>query len=277
LSSRLRIGIIVAVVGVLLIALGTYAVIRVYNDAIGEPVAEEVVQEEVTLVPVVVASRDLSLGAVVTSGDLSIAEVPVQFVPRGALERVEDAVDKILKVDIIQGEMVLDHNLANPTDRTQDIAWVMSETHVLMAFPAGDLMSRHAIIRRGDIVDLFATITSEIETINEDGETEVTSTSLTLDTMQRINITALVADIIVNEEQVRAENGEEDGVPRRTVVVQAYLLALDPQDALIMKYLKDTGANFDMVLRAPTSTGQFNLTPVTAEYLKELYGLEILP
>ena len=95
--------------------------------------------------------------------------------------------------------------------------------------------------------------------------------------MQRVEITALVADIIVNDEQVRAEAGEDETVPRRSVNIQAYLLALDPQDALILKFLKDSGANFDLVLRAPTSTGQFNLTPVTAEYLQELYGLEILP
>jgi hypothetical protein len=46
---------------------------------------------------------------------------------------------------------------------------------------------------------------------------------------------------------------------------------------LVLKFLKDTGANFDMVLRAPTSSGQFQLTPVTAQYIRELYGLGLLP
>lgn len=276
MSSRLRVGIIVAVVGILLIALGTFAVVRLYQDAV-EPAAEEVPEVEVATTSVVVASRDLSLGTLVTSGDLTVIEVPVEFTTRGSIELVEDAVDKILKVDVIQGEMVLDHNLANPTDVTHDIAYVMSESHVLMAFPASDLISRLAIPQRGDIVDLFATISSEIETVNENGETEITTERLTLDAMQRIQITALVADIIVNEEQVRAEAGEDEEVPRKSVNIQAYLLALDPQDALILKFLKDSGAVFDIVLRAPTSTGQFNLTPVTSEYLQELYGLEILP
>ena len=277
MSSRLRIGIIVAVVGILLIALGTFAVVRVYQDAVGEPAVEEAPQEEVVKVAVLVASRDLSVGTLISAGDLTTVEVPVEFTTRGSIELVEEAVDKILKVDLIQGEMILDHNLADPTDSSHDIAWVMSETHVLMAFPASDTLSRLSLPKTGDIVDLFATITSEIETINENGEVEKTSTSLTLDAMQRINITAMVADIIVNDEQVQAEPGEEETVPRKSVNIQAYLLALDPQDALILKYLKDSGANFDIVLRAPTSTGQFNLTPVTAEYLKELYGLEILP
>jgi len=276
LSSRLRIGIIVAVVGVLLIALGAYAVVRLYQNTEG-PVVEEAPQEEIVSQTVVVASRDLALGTLITSEDVVTKEVPVEATPREYLSAVEDAVDKILKVDVVGGEILTPQNLANPTDVTHDIAYVLSETHVLMAFPATDLISRLAIVQRGDIVDIYATISSEIETINENGETEVTTTRLTLDAMQRVDITALVADIIVNEEQVRAEAGEDETVSRKSVNVQAYLLALDPQDALILKYLKDAGATFDLVVRAPTSTGQFNLTPVTAEYLQELYGLEILP
>ena len=276
MSSRLRIGIIVAVVGVLLIALGAYAVVRLYQNTEG-PVVEEAPEEEVVTQTVVVASRDLALGTLITNEDLVTKEVPVEATPREYLSSVEDAVDKILKVDVVGGEILTPQNLANPTDVTHDIAYVLSETHVLMAFPATDLISRLAIVQRGDIVDVYATISSEIETINENGETEVATTRLTLDAMQRVDITALVADIIVNEEQVRAEAGEDETVSRKSVNVQAYLLALDPQDALILKYLKDAGATFDLVMRAPTSTGQFNLTPVTSEYLQELYGLEILP
>jgi pilus assembly protein CpaB len=64
---------------------------------------------------------------------------------------------------------------------------------------------------------------------------------------------------------------------RMNTKINSYLLALSPQDALVLKHLNDTGATFDFVIRAPTSTTQFDLTPVTAEYIVELYGLEILP
>jgi hypothetical protein len=52
---------------------------------------------------------------------------------------------------------------------------------------------------------------------------------------------------------------------------------LDPQDALILKHLKDIGAIFDIVVRAPTSTVQFELDTVTDKFLVELYNLDILP
>lgn len=276
MSSRLRIGIIVAVVGLVLIVLGSVAVVRLYRSAVEAPV-EATPEAEVVTVSVVVAARDMTLGTLVTQGDLTTIEIPVEFSTRSSIETVEEAVDKILKVDVIQGEMILSHNLADPTNVTHDIAYVLSETHVLYAFPAVDLMSRYSLINRGDIVDLFATISSTIERVNDQGETETITERVTLDSMQRLNITALVADIITEDTTTRAEGGEEANYPRQNVKVYAYLLALDPQDALILKFLVDSGTNFDMVLRAPTSTGQFNLTPVTAEYLTELYGLEILP
>jgi hypothetical protein len=70
------------------------------------------------------------------------------------------------------------------------------------------------------------------------------------------------------------ENGQVTGMD---YFINAILLALNPQDALVLKHLKDTGAIFDIVLRSPTSELQFDLTPVTEQYIIEFYGLEILP
>ena len=153
----------------------------------------------------------------------------------------------------------------------------MSETHVLYAFPPPDLMSQLAIIETGDIVDVYVTMSTTIETIEEDDTRTETTETITWNGMQRLDITAMVVDIVTEEGTVRAEGEEGEEVARTRRNIRAYLLAMDPQDALILKYLKDQGAIFDLVLRAPTSTGQFNLTPITSEYLKELYGLEILP
>jgi hypothetical protein len=99
--------------------------------------------------------------------------------------------------------------------------------------------------------------------------------------MQRVGVTALVLDIIddgsfANTDQnlLMDENGQ---VTDMNYFINAILLALNPQDALVLKHLKDTGAIFDIVLRSPTSEVQFDLTPVTEQYIIEYYGLEILP
>ncbi|MCK4692508.1 MAG: hypothetical protein KAT23_02700, partial [Anaerolineales bacterium] len=56
---------------------------------------------------------------------------------------------------------------------------------------------------------------------------------------------------------------------------QAILIALSPQDALVLKHLKDAGGIIDIVLRAPTSDQLFELNPVMSEYLKDRYELVI--
>ena len=47
---------------------------------------------------------------------------------------------------------------------------------------------------------------------------------------------------------------------------EAFLLALDPQDALVLKHIIDSGGVIDIVLRAPTATVRFELSPVMADH-----------
>ena len=184
--------------------------------------------------------------------------------------------------------MVLSHNLADPTTDNKDLNYILSDEHVLMAFPATDLMSREGMVKRGDIVDIFATFDQEMEkpaaatTTDEtetDGEPETDSRTYTVDTMQRVSITAMVLEVL-EEQQAGASplgGGGDQDESEPASSIKAYLLALDPQSALVLKHLKDIGAIFDIVLRAPTSTIDHDLTPISSEYIQELYGLELLP
>lgn len=278
MSTRLRNGIIIAVVGVILIVLGVFVITRLFQttstirDQVPTPEPEAKEQ-------VVIATHDILLGTVIQAADVELVEIPVRYITRDTINDLDEVVGKFTKVDLIQGEMVLAHNIANPTEISHDISYILDENHVLMAIPAADLMSRESIIQRGDLVDLFVSIEQELETINLEGERTLETYMVTFDAMQRMNITALVVDIIQEEDggRVQADPQGEEIVHRDDIVVKAYLVALDPQDALVVKHLKDIGAIFDFVLRSPTSSVEFVLTPVTAEFLQELYGLEIIP
>jgi pilus assembly protein CpaB len=270
--------------GLALVAIGVLAsIILVRRTQDQRAVTQE--QAEVVKTDVVMVARDLFLGDALTSADLTIASVPVELAPRNVVTKVEDAVGKIIKTDLVQGEMLLSHNLADPTNSNNDLSFILSENHVLMAFPATDLMSRENMIKRGDIVDIFATFEQEVRVVGDEAVTatgepvEPKMRTFTVDTFQRVSITALVLEIIDEEGNATPLTGQqttEEAGPVETRI-RAYLLALNPQDALVLKHLKDTDAVFDIVLRNPTSDVQFELTPVTAEYIIELYGLEILP
>ncbi len=283
MSNKVKVFMIV-IVGVVLVVIGVFASILLVQrfQAAQAPVN---VEEETVKTTVVVLTRDLSLGDRIATGDVELASVPVEIAPRDALTTLDDAVGKLIKTDLIQGEMVLLHNLADPTNNIGDLSFILSDDHILMAFPAEDLMSRNSMIQRGDIVDIFATFSQEVQAVGDtpvatDENDEPVTRVFTVDTMQRISVTALVLDVVQDETASNTDANLLEGNQNSDSInanIEAYLLALSPQDALVLKHLKDTDAIFDIVLRAPTSTVQFELTPVTAEYIIELYGLEILP
>ena len=278
MNPRVRTGLLIAIVGLCVIGLGMYLALRMLNfGGAGSIAAAPPTPEAETKVLIAFAAVDVTAGKVLAAEDVTLAEIPIQYAPRDTITSVETAVGRISKTDLFQGEMILEHNLANPTGVAYDIAYILDERHVLMAMPASDLMSREAIIQRGDIVDILV---SHQETITPVGGAEPAPEpeQITFAAFQRLDITAIVVDIVQSEDTAATDAAQAAAGPRRDqVVVQAYLLALDPQEALVLKYLKDVGAIFEFVLRAPTSTGQFQLTPVTAEFIKELYGLELLP
>jgi len=279
--------------GIVLVGIGVLAsyLLLLRFQADQAPPPPQTVEIEIVRTDVVVVTRDLFLGDRLERADLALAAVPVENAPRTALASVDEAVGKFIKADLVQGQMVLSHNLADPTNNTQDLSFILSDEHVLLAFPADDLMSSENVPQRGDIVDIFATFTLEIEPPEEaegviipegEEEAEPVTRTFTLDSLQRVDVTALVVDVITveltEEEQEALQPGQTaEGNPTRITNIRAYLLALDPQDALILKHLKDTGAIFDIVVRAPTSTVQFELTPVTEKFLVELYNLDLLP
>ena len=281
MSNKAKVFMIV-IAGLILVVIGVFASILLVQQYQAAQ-APSSVEEETVKTTVVVVTRDLSLGDRVEAGDVELMSVPVEIVPRDSVSTLEAVVGKIIKTDLVQGEMVLDHNLADPTNNIGDISFILSDDHILMAFPAKDLISENNMIQRGDIIDIFATFENEIEDTGNAAATESDSNIIrtrvfTVDSMQKIGVTAMVIDVIESSSatDISLLQGSDQGTAVEGTV-EAYLFALSPQDALILKYLKDTDAIFDIVLRAPTSTGQFELTPVTDEYIIELYGLELLP
>jgi Flp pilus assembly protein CpaB len=262
--------------GLILVVIGVFASMLLIQRFQANQLPTTAVENTVKTT-VVVVTRDLFLGDRITGTDVKLVSIPVENAPRDAITILAEAVGKITKTDFVQGEMVLSHNLADPTNINKDLSYILSADHVLMAFPGDDLMSRESMVQRGDIVDIFATFSAKIKTNSGATATTTTTTgepkapeirTFTVDSMQKVSITAMVLEVIAQENNAAAKPQSR---------INAYLLALNPQDALILKNLKDTGAIFDIVIRVPTSKAQFDLTPVTEEYLVEYYGLNILP
>ncbi len=280
MNRRVLIGIVIAIVGVGLIGLGIVAINRVLRQSLNPPAQATPVVEATT--SIIVTTHDLAVGAVLNREDIQLANVPISLVPRDALQTIEAALGKIAIVHLIQGEMVLQHHLADPTNVSHDVGYIIGDNQVLMAFPANDLMSGLGVLQRGDNVDIFVTLTVAVSPtlttpgVGSSAQQEKIPRLFTFDAFQRIQITATVVEVVAESGSSTPIQGQAQPTPNpANAKIRAYLLALNAQDALVLKNLRDIGAIFDIVLRSPTSNQLFDISPVTEEYLLQRFKLTI--
>jgi hypothetical protein len=79
---------------------------------------------------------------------------------------------------------------------------------------------------------------------------------------------------VITEQDSNTSGGPQHTPSPQDIRVRAYLLALNAQDALVLKHMRDQGAIFDLVLRSPTSNELFEVSPVTEEYLLQRFQLQ---
>jgi hypothetical protein len=223
-----------------------------------------------------------------------LVQVPVELALGSALSDPQEAAGRMAKVPLVAGELVMTHHLADPTNIQHDLAFVLREDQVLMAFPASDLLTGLNLLQRGDLVDILVSISEPVPAedaglLTTAGEGETEDRLFTFDALQRVEISAVVVDFVGEQPGNTGGGGEIVDLPggaeatpqptptpaRSQVETRAILLALAPQDALVLKHLKDDGAVVDLVLRNPTSDQIFDLDPVLPEYLIDRYELEI--
>ena len=241
-------------------------------------------------VSVVVMTHDVPVRSLLQTEDITVMDVPVQLAPLEALSDPQDVVGRITMIPLVTGETVGAHHLADPTNYTHDLAVVIDDDQVLMAFPSTDLMSRLNILQPGDVVDILVSLSSPVlPGPGAEAEEGAGSVLFTFDAVQQVEISAVVVEILTGSRSGAASASTasqgSDGVEVQLQPTpepepsdaspQALLIALDPQDALILKHIKDIGGIIDIVLRAPTATVRFELSPVMAEYLRDRFELTV--
>jgi pilus assembly protein CpaB len=212
-------------------------------------------------VKVVVASRSLGVRELLQTGDIELRSAPADVVPEATLRKLEDALGQITTVPLARGEMILSTHIVSPTIKGADFAWTMDEGKVAMAFPAGDLMTRQGLLKPGDHVDLLFSI--EIQA-REQGSGGL----VTFNALQNLEIATIVQPENLGTKAAGSTTGDESRP-------QAIIFALDPQDALVLKHLKDRGGTVDIVLRAPGVEERFTTQPVNINHLMDLYQLRV--
>ena len=216
-------------------------------------------------VQVVVAAQAVAVRSALTDKDVVLRSVPVNLAPEGALQETRAVVGKVAMTDLVPGEVILQQRLADPNAVSSNgrTALMLAGDEVLMAFPAADLLSKAGILKAGDHVDLLFSLQvptdrglAGVRAASGGSKEELTAFNV----LPNIAISALVGGNVTNEKS-------EIGVPL------AYLFLVSPQDALVLKYVKDAGGTLDMVLRAPGAEQPAEADPVDVDYVIKRYKL----
>lgn len=237
-------------------------------------------------VGVVVTTRAVAVRSLLTADDVELVQVPVDSAPDGALRGVEEVIGRMTTVDFYAGEILVVSRLVNPTSITGNgrTALLMNEEQVLVAFPAGDLMSRIGVLKPGDHIDLLVTYDFPIPTVGTStgGSLQSANSRVTFALLQNLTIAAIIGG---QQGSAAAQpsggllgggsSGTTTAATTAPINPDALLLTVSPQDALVLKYLRDNGTIFDIVLRAPGVEKAFTTVPVDVQWLIDRYTIPL--
>jgi pilus assembly protein CpaB len=211
-------------------------------------------------VEVVVAARAIPVRSVLTAEDVQLKKMPVSAAPQGALRETGEAEGKVTLVDLYPGEVLLAQRLVDPNEVSANgrMALVVAADEVLMAFPAGDRLTQTGVLKPGDHVDLLFSL--QFPTEREGGGGGSGGDLQTFNVLQNVTIASVVG-------QSFDETGAQQGA------AQALLFTVSPQDALVLKWLIDSSAVTDIVLRAQGAEGPFTVEPVDMDYVIDRYQI----
>lgn len=284
MASRRR-GWLWMLVGLLFALIAAFVAMAVVELKVQQTVTEaEPARQAATPEPmaaVVVAVVHIPPTRLIVESDLSLQEFPADIVPDGAASDIEAVVGKIAMGDMYPGEVVLSMRLADPDITGENVAFTMPRDRVLLAVAPNDLMSNIRILKPGDLVDVLFSLKPEKEATPQAGQDEedvIGEGMFTTAALQNQRITAIVMSVSApaagNQAQAPVGGAQAPAVVATPSRPEAILLALEPQDALIVKYFRDAGGVMDIVLRHPANEALHeNLQTVNLSYIKDLYGL----
>ena len=258
---RLRRGWIWYLAGLLLAVLAGVIAIVALQQAV--PKAEPV---RPATRPVIVAAKDIAARQIVAIDAIEARDLPLEEIPSGAIFRVEDAAGKFSLQDVKTGQPLLAQSLiAAPTGAggiitsTATLAVLLPADKVGVALPADDLLSQSGDVGTGDRVDVMASL---ILLSTEEGK----GGQATAMTLQNVPVVKVIEEA--------PETGTPGG-PQQRGKILGLVLAVDPQDAVILKYFVDSGAQVSIDVRPSKLTSIFDVVPVTINYIADKYGITV--
>jgi pilus assembly protein CpaB len=245
--------------------------------------ANEASRAVIPQVYVVMAAREIPDQAQVTPDALVVRPFPADFAPAGAIASPDMAVGKFAVSTISKDQIILQGHVS-VAKKAPSMSDRVPTGKVVVWLPMPDLLSGSVGFKPGDRLDILLSLTlnspaSTAPTDNVPGQGASSGTSTggnpksgtsTQTTLQNVEIFALGE---------RVEGGVSAGpsgvVARPSSSSQPLALLVDHQDAIIIKYIKDSGGTIDLALRSADEDKIVRTDAVTVDTFAERFRFRV--
>jgi pilus assembly protein CpaB len=224
---------------------------------------------KLNLSDVVVALQDIPDRTVIQAGAVGIKAMPVDAVPVGSFTKIDDVIGKMAPSKVFAGEVLLPAKVVDTKGQT-GLAFLMTKGKVLMTFPASNIVGL-GLVKPGDSVDVLVTYRPKAK--NSSTSTSTTDPGLmniTQSTLQDLKIVTVGGQTSAVPQAQAAPQSQ----PQQQTQISSVTFAIEPQDALTLKALKDSDElTIEVVLRAAGDSELYRTEPVTLKSALERYGV----
>lgn len=263
-------GLIFIVLG-LIAAVAAAAVVYSLSTGVGNPAATI---NAPTAVPqrgidIVVARQDIAPNTKIVTDMLTLKNFPRDLVPSDGFTGTVSLLNTTTRERIQQGDPLRRGQFIAAGGRTGASVNVPNGK-VLVAFPSTDILNSTGAVQMGDHVDILITMpisgTARLDAgAGTESQVGIGRNIVSQATLQNVEVYS------VGE---WAPPTAEGGQPR-TLKIITFLV--DHQEALILKFVKDSGGVIDLVVRSLEEKGVVVTDPVNLDYLVDLYKFIGLP
>jgi pilus assembly protein CpaB len=135
------------VLAVAAVVVGILALSRPDREPAPTPTAQP------TLVPVVVAARDIPANTVITADDIQVTEVPQDDVAPGTVQRVDQVVGQVASGPLVRGQRILQANLLVP-----GLGDLLQPGKRAVALPVDRVSALGGLIQPNDTIDIVYSV-----------------------------------------------------------------------------------------------------------------------
>ena len=258
LSPGRRSGITVMAAGFVVALLAAVLVFAVAQQSRAPALATA--PEAVPQIYVVMATQDVEPGSLIPAEAIALKPFPKAYAPQGALTTLDQVSGKYATTRLTRDQLLLPSQVTATRPAT-NLSESIPVGKVALWMPLPELLAQAGVLRAGDRVDILLSMALPAPAVG----------LTTLTTLQNVELVFVGAPSAVASSSAPAP-ATAPQPQTATGGARMVLFVVDPQDAVVAKFIKDSGGTIDYAMRSRESQDAAGTVAVDARALAERFA-----